>query len=238
MDRARTAGAGLVAPLALLWLALASPASGGEATDSQFKEGQEVLAQRPDGRWQQAMIDGKPDAKGYPVRFLEEPYGGEVLPPERIRMDPAKGTLAEQLARAFPEIPKWTRLLVIKKKDGRPHWAHLTAQHGSILKVAWDDRSGRQKIEHQDILQSVAPDRDQVVAAEVARERAREAVERRRHRKAENFSIGYHVLALDKDDGEWYHARIVQKSGDGYMISWEDGVDPDEYQVGYELRSP
>jgi hypothetical protein len=29
--------------------------------------------------------------------FLEEPHGNEVLPPERIRLDPKTGTLAEQL---------------------------------------------------------------------------------------------------------------------------------------------
>ncbi len=226
----------LVTVFALGGLALA-PTS--QAEPPQFQEAQEVQAQRPDGRWQQAMIDGKPDASGrYPVRFLEEPYGGELLPPERIRLDPEKGTLAEQLARAFPEIPKWTRLLVTDKKDGRPHWAHLTAQHGSILTIVWDDRHARQKIEHKDILEKAPPEPQLAAAAEVARERARERLERRSHRRSEDFSLGYHVLAMDNDDGEWYYARIVQKSGDAYMISWEDGVDPDEYKVGYELRSP
>jgi hypothetical protein len=227
-----------MAALALGWLTAAQPSWGGGPQQAQFKQGQEVQAQRPDGTWQQAIIDGKPDAKGYPVQFLEEPYGGAVLPPERIRLDPAKGTLEEQLARAFPEIPKWTGLLVIDKKDGRPHWAHLTAQHGSILKIAWDDRKGRQKIEHKDILEQAPPAPDRVYEAEARREMARHAVERRRHRPPPDLSIGYHVLALDNDDGEWYHARIVYKSGDAYMISWEDGVDPDEYRVGYELREP
>lgn len=37
---------------------------------------------------------------------------------------------------------------------------------------------------------------------------------------------------------EWYHARITYKSGDACMISWEDGLDPDEYRVCYELREP
>ena len=67
---------------------------------------------------------------------------------------------------------------------------------------------------------------------------ARHGVERRRYRHPPDLSIGYHVLALDNDDGEWYHARITYKSGDAYMIEWEDGVDPDEYRVGYELREP
>ena len=226
-----------VAVLALGWLALAQPSRGGEPQEPQFKEGQEVQAQRPDGTWQQAMID-KVEATGYRVQFMEEPYGNELLPPERVRFDPEKGTLDEQLARAFPEIPKWTGLLVIDKKDGRPHWAHLTAQHGSILKIAWDDRRGRQKIEHRDILKKAPPHPDRVIAAEVRREMARDTVERRRHRRPPDLSIGYHVLALDNDDGEWYHARIVYKSGDAYMITWEDGVDPDEYRVGYELREP
>ena len=39
------------------------------------------------------------EATGYRVQFMEEPYGGELLPPERVRFDPAKGTLAEQLVR-------------------------------------------------------------------------------------------------------------------------------------------
>jgi hypothetical protein len=227
-----------VAVLALGWLALAQSSWGGEPQEARFEEGQEVQAQRPGGTWQQAMIDGKLDAAHYRVQFLEEPYGSEVLPLERIRLDPQKGTLAEQLARAFPEIPKWTGLLVVNKKDGRPRWAHLTAQHGSILKIAWDDRSGRQKIEHKDILETAPPGPDLVAAAEARRERARHAVERRRHRRPPDLSIGYHMLAMDNDDGEWYRARIVQKSGDAYMISWEDGVDPDEYRVGYELMSP
>jgi hypothetical protein len=228
-----------LAVLAVGWLAPAQPSWGGQPQEAGFEAGQEVQAQRSDGTWQQAMIDGKPDATGYRVQFLEEPYGSEVLPPERIRLDPKKGTLAEQLARAFPEIPKWTGLLVIDKKDGRPRWAHLTAQRGSILKIAWDDRSGRRKVEHRDILETAPPGPDRVAAAEAARERALHAVERRRHRQPrEDLSIGYHVLAVDRDDGEWYHARIVYKSGDAYMISWEDGVDPDEYRVGYELRQP
>jgi hypothetical protein len=169
---------------------------------------------------------------------MEEPYGNELLPPERVRFDPEKGSLAEQLARAFPEIPKWTDLLVIDKKDGHPRWGHLTAQRGSILKIAWNDRRGRQKIEHKDILEKAPPTADLVAEAEARREMARHAVERRRHRRPPDLSIGYHVLALDSDDGEWYHARITYKSGDAYMISWEDGVDPDEYRVGYELREP
>ena len=64
------------------------------------------------------------------------------------------------------------------------------------------------------------------------------AKRREAHRRPPDLSLGYHVLALDNDDGEWYHARITYKSGDAYMISWEDGVDPDEYRVGYELREP
>jgi hypothetical protein len=203
----------------------------------ELKEGQEVQAQRADGTWQQAIVD-KVEATGYRVQFMEEPYGNELLPPERVRFDPAKGTLAEQLARAFPEIPKWTALLVVDEKDGRPHWAHLTAQRGSILKIAWNDRRGRQKIEHKDILQSSPPSPDLVAEAEARREIARDAVERRRHRHPPDLSIGYHVLALDNEDGEWYRARITYKSGDAYTISWEDGVDPDEYRVGYELREP
>ncbi len=227
-----------LASLALVGLALAVPAR--PEPPPEFKQGQEVLAQRPDGTWQQAIVDGKPDAKGaYPVQFMEEPYGHEVLPPERVRLDPKKGTLADQLARAFPEIPKWTRVLVVKKKDGRPHWGHLTAQRGSILKVAWDDGSGRQQIAHKDILEQAPPDPQQVVAAEVARDRALRHLERRRdHGRPEEFSIGYHVLAMDRDDGQWYPARIREKSGDAYMIAWEDGVDPEQYQTGWDLRSP
>ena len=225
------------AVLALGGLALARPSWGQESQAPAFKEGQEVEAQRADGTWQQAMID-KVEATGYRVQFMEEPYGNELLPPERVRFDPEKGTLAEQLARAFPEIPKWTGLLVVDKKDGRPRWGHLTAQRGSILKIAWNDRRGRQKIEHRDILESSPPSPELVAAAEARREMARHAVERRRHRRPPDLSLGYHVLALDNDDGEWYHARITYKSGDAYMISWEDGVDPDEYRVGYELREP
>jgi len=225
------------AVLALGGLAFARPSWGQGPQELQFKEGQEVQAQRADGTWQQAMID-KVEATGYRVQFMEEPYGNELLPPERVRFDPEKGTLAEQLARAFPEIPKWTGLLVVDKKDGRPRWGHLTAQRGSILKIAWNDRRGRQKIEHKDILESSPPTPDQVAAAEAHREMARHAVEGRRHRRPPDLSLGYHVLALDNDDGEWYHARVTYKSGDAYMIAWEDGVDPDEYRVGYELREP
>jgi hypothetical protein len=239
----RGASAGQAAALAVA-LALATllslPAS---AEPPQFEDAQEVLAQRPDGTWQRAMIDGKFDGKGYPVQFMEPPYGHEVLPPERIRIDPEKGTLAEQLARAFPEIPKWTGLLAVRTKDGRPHWAHLTAQRGSILKIAWDDGSGRQQITHKDILERRTPTPEQVAAAELARERALHMVERRCDRQGgrparEDLSIGYHVKALDRDDGRWYRARIRTKSGDAYEIAWEDGVDPDEYHTGCELNSP
>jgi len=219
---------------------LAGPAS---ADQPRFEEGQEVQAQRADGTWQQAMIDGKFDGTAYRVQFLEMPYGEEMLPPERIRMDPEKGTLAEQLKRAFPEIPKWTRVLVVKKKDGRPHWGHLTAQRGSILKIAWDDGSGRQQIEHKDILETVPPAPEQVAAAETAREIALHKMERRGdrsrgHPSRDDLSIGYHVKAMDRDDGEWYRARILWKNGDSYQIEWEDKVDPDEYRMGYELLSP
>ncbi len=226
-----------LASLALVGLSLAVPA---RPEPPEFKQGQEVLAQRPDGTWQQAIVDGKPDAAGhYPVQFMEEPYGHEVLPPERVRFDPKKGTLTEQLARAFPEIPKWTRVLVVKQKDGKPHWGHLTAQRGSILKIAWDDGSGRQRIAHKDILEQVPPDPAHVYALEAARDRAVRRLDRRYgHGPAEEFSIGHHVLALDRDDGQWYHARIREKSGDGYMVAWEDEVDPEQYLTGWDLRSP
>jgi hypothetical protein len=228
----------MAAVLALGGLALAPPSGGQEqGRELPLQEGQEVQAQRADGTWQAAIVD-EVEATGYRVQFMEEPYGNELLPPERVRFDPAKGTLAEQLARAFPEFPKWTALLVVDEKDGQPRWGHLTAQRGSILKIAWNDRPGRQKIAHKDILESSPPSPDRVAAAEARRERARHAVERRRHRHPPDLSIGYHVLALDNDDGEWYGARIVYKSGDGYKIAWEDGVDPDEYRVGYELREP
>jgi hypothetical protein len=228
---------GAAVVLALGGLTLAWPSWGAGAQEPQFEEGQEVQAQRADGTWQQAIID-KVEATGYRVQFMEEPYGNELLPPERVRFDPAKGTLAEQLARAFPEIPKWTAVLVVDEKDGRPHWGHLTAQRGSILKIAWNDRRGRQKIAHKDILDSSPPTAEQVAAAEAHRERARHSVERGRHRRPPDLSLGYHVLALDDDDGEWYPARITYKSGDAYKVAWEDGVDPEEYRVGYELREP
>ncbi len=231
MDRAWRFAAGR----AVAALVLARPSWGQETPE--LKEGQEVQAQRADGTWQQAIVD-KVEPPGYRVQFMEEPYGNELLPPERVRFDPAKGTLAEQLARAFPEIPKWTAVLVVDGKDGRPHWAHLTAQRGSILKIAWNDRRGRQKIAHKDILESSPPSPDLVAAAEVRREMARHAVERRRYRHPPDLSLGYHVLALDNDDGEWYYARITYKSGDAYKIEWEDGVDGEEYRVGYELREP
>jgi hypothetical protein len=223
--------------LAVGALVLARPSWGQERQGPELKEGQEVQAQRADGTWQQAIVD-KVEPPGYRVQFMEEPYGNELVPPERVRFDPAKGTLAEQLARAFPEIPKWTAVLVVDEKDGRPHWGHLTAQRGSILKIAWNDRRGRQKVGHKDILESSPPSPDLVAEAEGRRETARHAVERRRSRRPPDLSIGYHVLALDNDDGEWYRARITYKSGDAYMIEWEDGVDADEYRVGYELREP
>jgi hypothetical protein len=233
MDRARRTAAWL----AVGALVLAGSSWGQERPEPELEEGQEVQAQRTDGTWQQAVID-KVEAAGYRVQFMEEPYGNELLPRERVRFDPAKGTLAEQLARAFPEIPKWTAVLAVDEKDGRPHWGHLTAQRGSILKIAWNDRRGRQKIAHKDILDSSPPTAEQVAAAEAHRERARHAVERGRHRRPPDLSLGYHVLALDDDDGEWYPARITYKSGDAYKVAWEDGVDPEEYRVGYELREP
>jgi hypothetical protein len=123
------------AVLALAGLGLARFEWAQEAPQPQLEEGQEVQAQRADWTWQQAIVD-KVEATGYRVQFMEEPYGNELLPPGRVRFDPAKGTLAQQLARAFPEIPKWTALLAVDDKDGRPHWAHLTAQRGSILKIS------------------------------------------------------------------------------------------------------
>ncbi len=236
-SRSRVASLAVVVMFALCVSATAS------AGPPQFQEGQEVQAQRSDGTWQQAMIDGKFDGTGYPVQFLEMPYGGEVLPPERIRIDPEKGTLAEQLARAFPEIPNWTGVLVVRKKDGRPRWAHLTAQRGSILKIAWDDGSGRQQIEHKDILEKRPPTPEQVSAAEAARTVALHRMERRGDRQRghparDDLSIGYHVKAMDRDDGQWYRAKILWKNSDSYQIEWEDGVDPDEYRMGYELVSP
>lgn len=209
------------------------------AVSSPFEDGQEVLAQRPDGTWQQAMIDGDFDGTGYPVQFMEPPYGNQVLPPERIRLDPAKGTLDEQLERAFPEIPKWTHILAVRKEDGRPHWALLTKQSGAILKIAWDDRSGRQKIGHKDILESRPPAPAEVLAAERERQTALHALEYRRGRdRHRSLSIGYYVRAMDSDDGRWYAARILKKSGDSYEIRWEDGADVDEYRQGFELVSP
>ena len=101
MDRAWR----VAACLAVGALVLARPSWGQEKPGPELKEGQEVQAQRADGTWQQAIVD-KVEAAGYRVQFMEEPYGNELLRPERVRFDPAKGTLAEQLARAFPEIPK------------------------------------------------------------------------------------------------------------------------------------
>jgi hypothetical protein len=233
MDRAWR----VAAWLAVGTIVLARPSWGQGRPQPELEEGQEVQARRADGTWQQAIVD-EVEATGYRVQFMEEPYGNELLPPERVRFDPAKGTLAEQLARAFPEIPKWTAVLAVDAKDGRPHWGHLTAQRGSILKIAWNDRRGRQKIAHKDILDSSPPSPDLVARAEAHRETARHGVERRRHLHPADLSIGYHVLALDNDDGEWYPARITYKSGDAYTISWDDGADPDEYRVGYELREP
>ncbi len=43
---------------------------------------------------------------------------------------------------------------------------------------------------------------------------------------------------MDRDDGQWYRAKILWKNGDSYQIDWEDGVDPDEYRMRYELVSP
>ncbi len=72
--------------LAIGGLALARPSWGQERQEAEFKEGQEVQARRADGTWQQAMID-KVEATGYRVQFMEEPYGNELLPKERVRFD-------------------------------------------------------------------------------------------------------------------------------------------------------
>jgi hypothetical protein len=93
------------AVLALAGLALARPAWAQEAPQPQLEEGQEVQAQRADWTWQQAIVD-KVEATGYRVQFMEEPYGPELLPPGRVRFDPAKGTLAQQLAPRLPGDPE------------------------------------------------------------------------------------------------------------------------------------
>lgn len=223
---------------ALLWLALTFPAGAAEL----FEDGQAVEARRPDGRWQKAMIDGPPaERQGkieYPVQFLEEPYGAFELPAGAVRLDAKEGTLDQQLARAFPEIPKWTEVL-LRREDGGDgtEWAVVTRQSGIFIKVSLRDRNGRRKIRHSDIVANGRVLSANHFLVEEVGDILLDAVLGIRHRQDENckLSSGYTVKAQDRDDGRWYRAQILRKDGCSYKIRWEDGADYDEFRDGKGL---
>ena len=228
-------------PTALIRLLLLSPFLAGAVwAVPVFNDAQEVLAQRPDGTWQEAMIDGKFDGTGYPVQFMEPPYGHEVLPPERIRLHPQKGSLDQQLKTAFPPIPRWTRVRVNKGGAEETAWAVITGLRGIEFKVAWEDGSGRARIRHKDIVEQGGQidltERfvwDTLGVIPHAPLGIKHPTDSRCR-----LSLGYLVQAQDRDDGRWYRARITKKDGCSYRIAWEDGADYEEYRGGDELRTP
>lgn len=208
----------------------------------QFQDAQEVLAQRPDGTWQEAMIDGVFDGSRYPVQFMEPPYGHADLTPQQIRLHPQKGSLDDQLRAAYPQIPQWTRVRVKKGDSGETAWAVITGLRGIEFKIAWEDRSGRARIRHRDIVErgeTLDPRQDTLweVLGAVA-EIALGTKHRRQPERDSNcgLGLGFRVSAQDEDDGRWYGARIIKKDGCTYEIRWDDGADYDAYRQGNALR--
>lgn len=224
-------------------LTLALLVAGAALATPRFEDAQSVLAQRPDGTWQEAMIDGQFNGATYPVQFMAPPYGRADLPPEKIRLDPTKGTLDDQLRAAFPPVPQWSRVRVKRGERGETAWAIVTGERGIEFKVVWEDGSGRARIRHRDIVEQgaiVAPRGHDLLDAMLGLASTNRESRGRKPRGEANcdLGLGFHVHARDADDGRWYAARIAKRDGCTYLIEWDDGADHAEYRAGNELRVP